>query len=86
MVVIASFSAYADSRSLVAVNNSSEDIIRPVTDRGIVDVRNLGNHFLAVADKENMEKLSYLGLDWQLLDSSIEGKTYYTVGLATELQ
>ncbi|MGQ9810582.1 MAG: M28 family peptidase [bacterium] len=81
LIVSAPFSAYADSRSLVAVNNSSEDVIRQVMDRGIVVVRDLGSYFLAVADKEDMEKLSKLGLDWQLLDSSIDGKTYYTVGV-----
>ncbi len=81
LIAAASFSAYGDSRSLVAVNNSSEDVIRQVIDRGILVVRDLGTYFLAVGNEKDFEVLNELGLDWQLLDPSIEGKTYYTVGI-----
>lgn len=85
IIVSSWFSAFADSRSLVAVNNCSEDVIAEVMERGILVVRDLGSYFLAVASSEELEILTQLGLDWQVLDDSIDGKTYYTVGIGARV-
>ena len=67
--------------ALVSVNNPAPGTAAELLASGIMVVRDLGRYLLVAARDRDMMTLAALGLDWTVLDRSVAGKTYYTVGV-----
>jgi leucyl aminopeptidase len=70
-------------RALVSIDNPGPETASALLDRDVMVLREMNGYLLAAADPAGLEVLEALGLEWKLLDESIEGKTYFTVGVGT---
>jgi len=69
----------AQDRALVAVENASPSAASELLADGVMVLRDMGSYLLVAAEQGQLSRLDELGLAWEALDRSIEGKTYYTV-------
>jgi len=72
--------------NLVVVTDPAPSTARELVETGIMVVRDMERYLLIVASADDLETLSNLGLNWEVLDESIEGKTYYTVGIGERVE
>jgi hypothetical protein len=66
---------------LIVVDNPTPETVTTLLARGLIVVRDLETYLLVVAGPGYARILDDLGLTWSLLDPSVEGKSYYTVGV-----
>ena len=71
--------AHPDARSLILASDPAGTAATRLMDGGVMVVRDLGTHALAVVDRDASDQVADLGLFYDVLDEAIEGKTYYTV-------
>ena len=77
------FAANPPDMALVAVSNPGPETAAMLLARDVMVVRDMERYLLAVAGPEKLRLMEDLGLDWDILDRSIRGKTYYTVGVGS---
>jgi len=77
----------AAEQSLVAVSNPEPGATRALLDAGLTVVRDMERYLLVVADEVELARLGDLGIRYEVLDPSMDGKTYYTATMrnASEL-
>jgi hypothetical protein len=83
ILLIATPSAIASAkpdRVLVAVDNSTPLTARQLLAEELMVVRDMGGYLLAAVTVEQLPRLDALDLAWEVLDRSVTGKTYYTIG------
>jgi hypothetical protein len=68
--------------ALVAVDNPAPGVAARLLERDIMVVRDMDTYLLVAAGREDLGLLDEMDLDWSVLDRSIRGKTYYTVGIS----
>jgi len=78
--------AFANDRMLVSIDNPTPDMIKQLLADDVLVTRNLGRYLVAVATVEQLQRLSSRGLSIDVLDSSTQGKDYYTVTLRNQDQ
>jgi hypothetical protein len=69
--------------ALIAVDDPEPGTAVVLLGEDVMVVRDLGTYLLVATGAEGLEVMDALGLDWSVLDASIESKTYYTVGVGT---
>ncbi len=69
----------ASDAALVVVRDTAPGITARLLSEGVIVVRDMDDHLLAVAGPEATARMAELGLTWDVLDPSTEGKTYFTV-------
>ncbi len=74
------------AENLVVVTDPAPSTARQLVEKGMMVVRDMERYLLVVATTDDLEKLSNLGLNWEVLDESIEGKIYYTVGIGERVK
>ncbi len=90
LLAVSNVAAYAETeQALVSVDKAGPGTAPALLARDVMVVREMDHYILVAATPAARQVLSQLGLEWTVLDDSIEGKTYFTVGVgerATEAQ
>lgn len=74
----------AADRALVLVQSPPPHAAARLLEQGVMVVRDLERSLLVVAGPGDDAALDRSGSAWRVLDASIEGRTYYTVGVRDE--
>jgi hypothetical protein len=72
-------SAFAQDGALVVFENAPPAVVRSLQDAGIAVVRHAECATLAVATEREVSILDEIGYPYEIIDSSVAGKTYYTI-------
>ncbi len=68
-------------QALILVENPGPQTAAALLAEDLMVVRDLGSILLVVASPERLAALDAADLEWRILDTSLEGKTYYTAGV-----
>jgi hypothetical protein len=79
LAVAAPASSAQGGAALIVLDHPSSLSPDELSDTGAFIVRDMGSWQIAVADAGALENLDRLGIDYTLVDDTIEGKSYYTV-------
>ena len=79
-------SAGAADRSLVVIEHPAPESAAELIGADVMVVRDMERYLIEVVTPEELALLSDEGLVWNMLDPSMEGKTYYTVTMRNESQ
>jgi hypothetical protein len=77
-------SAGPGDMALIAVNHPGEDTVGALLAENLMVVRDMETYLLVVTGDEGRRILDDMGLDWTVLDDSVEGKAFFTVGVGKE--
>jgi hypothetical protein len=69
-------------KALVAVNDPRPGAAAVLLGAGIQVVRDMDRYLLAIVPDSDLADLDALGVDWTILDTPAEGRTYYTVSVS----
>ncbi|MCP4290658.1 MAG: M28 family peptidase [bacterium] len=86
LLVVQISSAWANDRMLVSIEQPTPDMIKQMLADDILVTRDLGRYLVAVTTAEQYRQLSNSGMTIDVLDSSTDGKNYYTVSLRNQEQ
>jgi hypothetical protein len=75
--------AGASDVALIAVENPESGTAAELLARDVMVVREMEQYLIVAAGNDRQPVLDALGLDWAILDDSVSGKTYYTVGVGS---
>jgi hypothetical protein len=82
LLAVSGIAAYgAMEQALVVVDNPGPETVSTLLKRDVMVVRDMKGYILAAATPADRQVLNELGLEWTVLDASVEGKTYFTVGV-----
>jgi hypothetical protein len=70
--------------ALVAVENPARGTAADLLAQDILVVRDMERYLIVAAGTDGLVLMDEMGLDWTMLDRSIEGKSYFTVTVASE--
>jgi hypothetical protein len=65
--------------ALVAVNDPDRSTVSQLLSGHVTVVRDMERYLLVVADPGDLAAMDAMGVAWEMLDSSMAGKAYYTV-------
>ncbi|MCK5405987.1 MAG: hypothetical protein KAJ37_00975, partial [Candidatus Krumholzibacteria bacterium] len=77
--IVAPASGAQGGGALIVLDRQSSVSPHRLSQAGAVIVRDMGSWQIAVADAGALENLDRLGIDYTVVDDTIEGKSYYTV-------
>ena len=83
LLVSAAISANSPDLALVAVDHPGPTTVATLLDADVMVVRDMQRYLLLAATPADLTRLDQLDLRWEMLDPSIAGKTYYTVGVGS---
>jgi hypothetical protein len=86
MVATAALASTPADLALVAVDHPGAPTLRRLLAADLMVVRDMESYLLVAVGSGEFALLDDFGLDWELLDSTTGGKTYYTVGVRSDAE